>query len=322
MGSGTPFKFSVSEGSIAALMVDFTRDPAMKRITQATTTYQTTTKTLVSGLTYNPFGGPAHMENGAGGIVNNQSGLCSCLVAANPDPNHEREDDMETSYSYDANRNLTGITTTHHPRLNRTFGYDAANRLTLATSYYERLDFTYDRVGNRTSRIRNLTDTDAYTYLTGTNKLDEITGGQDVSFTHDLNGNITYKGNQHFIYDQSNRLVAALDGSSTVAEYTYNALGQRVIKTAYVPTAVTTVFHYDFDGNIIAESEPDGDFTKEYLYMGSSRMTMVDVATGALYYYLNDHLGNPQYMTNENAVVVWEARYLGAAPVFLDTNLW
>jgi RHS repeat-associated protein len=39
-------------------------------------------------------------------------------------------------------------------------------------------------------------------------------------------------------------------------------------------------------------------------------MAMVDVPTGAFYFYLNDHLGNPQYVTNENAVVVWEARYL------------
>jgi uncharacterized protein RhaS with RHS repeats len=41
---------------------------------------------------------------------------------------------METSYTYDANRNLTGITATNHERLNRTFGYDALNRLTSATS--------------------------------------------------------------------------------------------------------------------------------------------------------------------------------------------
>jgi RHS repeat-associated protein len=293
--------------------VDFTRDATMKRITSTTTTMGQTTKTLVQGLTYNPFGGPAHMENGAGGVVNNQSGLCSCLVGANPDPNHEREDDMETSYSYDANRNLTGITTTHHPRLDRSFGYDALNRLTSATSYYETLQYEYDDVGNRTSRTKNISETDEYNYVSGTNQLDYIeyiSSQTYIYFTHDWNGNITDKGNQHFDYDLSNRLVKAWLGEQPKAEYVYNALGQRVIKTAYVPTAVTTVFHYDFDGNIIGESEPDGDFTKEYLYMGSSRMAMVDVPSGDFYFYLNDHLGNPQYVTNAAGVVVWEARYL------------
>jgi RHS repeat-associated protein len=285
-------------------MANFTRDATMKRITSATTTLGQTTKTLVQGLTYQPFGGPVHIENGTGGVVNNQSGECGCLEVANPGQ------DIETYYTYDANRNLTGITATNHERLNRTFGYDALNRLTSATSYYETLAYEYDKVGNRTSRTKNTDTPDQYTYLTGTNKLDQITGQTNVAFTHDDNGKITVKGNMGFVYDQSNRLVEALVDSSAVADYTYNALGQRATKTGYGGSTVTTVFHYDFDGNIIGESETDGDFTKEYLYMGSSRMAMVDVPTGALYYYLNDQQGNPQYMTNEAGVVVWEARYL------------
>jgi RHS repeat-associated protein len=39
-------------------------------------------------------------------------------------------------------------------------------------------------------------------------------------------------------------------------------------------------------------------------------MAMVDSPSGDFYFYLNDHLGSPQYMTNEAGVVVWEARYL------------
>jgi YD repeat-containing protein len=275
----------------------------MKRITKATTTLGQTTKTRVSGLAYRPFGGPSGMHNGTDGVVNNQSGECGCLETANPGK------DMETSYTYDANRNLTGITATNHERLNRTFGYDALNRLTSATSYYEELSYAYDDVGNRLTRTRD-TVTDTYTYLTGTNKLDEITGQTNVSFTHDDNGNITVKGNQGFVYDQSNRLIEARLDGQLKGEYTYNALGQRASKTVHGTNTVVTIFHYDFDGNIFAESEPDGDFTKEYLYMGSSRMAMVDVPSGDFYYFLNDHLGTPQYVTNAAGVVVWEARYL------------
>ena len=39
-------------------------------------------------------------------------------------------------------------------------------------------------------------------------------------------------------------------------------MGQRLIKTA---GGVTTVFHYDFRGNIMAESDENGNFGSESL---------------------------------------------------------
>jgi RHS repeat-associated protein len=95
--------------------------------------------------------------------------------------------------------------------------------------------------------------------------------------------------------------------ANSVAEYAYNGLGQRVIKQA---GANTTVYHYDLDGKLIAESLLDGNMTREYLYMGKVRVAMVDVAGGnALYHYLNDHLGTPQAVTDGTGKSVWEALY-------------
>ncbi len=96
------------------------------------------------------------------------------------------------------------------------------------------------------------------------------------------------------------------ENSVTLGEYTYNGLGQRIIKTA---GGVTTIFLYDFDGNIIAETDQTGSISKEYLYKGSSRLAMVDVLTGKMYYYGNDKLGTPQIMTDTTNTVVWEADY-------------
>jgi RHS repeat-associated protein len=70
-----------------------------------------------------------------------------------------------------------------------------------------------------------------------------------------------------------------------------------------------TIFHYDFDGKLIAESHPDGTITKEYLSLGSSRLATVDTATNTMYYFLNDHLGTPLMMTDSTGKVVWQARY-------------
>jgi len=83
-------------------------------------------------------------------------------------------------------------------------------------------------------------------------------------------------------------------------------LGQRVIKEV---DGVTTVFHYDFNGNIIGESDPDGNFTVEYLYRGKSRSAMVDVVSGEICYFGNDRLGTPQILTDSTNTVVWEGYY-------------
>jgi len=59
------------------------------------------------------------------------------------------------------------------------------------------------------------------------------------------------------------------ENSLVLGEYTYNGLGQRVIKTV---DGTTTVFHYDLSGKLIAESQADGTMTAEYLYMGEIRI--------------------------------------------------
>jgi RHS repeat-associated protein len=40
-----------------------------------------------------------------------------------------------------------------------------------------------------------------------------------------------------------------------------------------------------------------------------SQTVIANTSTPKVYYYLNDHLGTPQLMTDENNVVVWEAKY-------------
>jgi RHS repeat-associated protein len=107
-------------------------------------------------------------------------------------------------------------------------------------------------------------------------------------------------------YNQNNRLIIVEENGTTLGEYIYNGLGQKVIKTA---NDVTTVFYYDFNGNMIAESDLDGNFTKEHLYRGKGRLALVDVSSGKIYYFGNDRLGTPQIMTDSTNTVVWEGIY-------------
>ena len=96
------------------------------------------------------------------------------------------------------------------------------------------------------------------------------------------------------------------ESGTPLGEYAYNALGQRVMKDV---NGETTIFHYDINGNLIAEGTLDGTITKEYLYMGKIRMAMVDVGSQSFYYFLNDRLGTPQLMTDDTGTVIWEAIY-------------
>lgn len=278
--------------------LDYTRD-SMKRMQGLSTTYESSTVNLVSNMTHKPFGGPKGMTTGAGGVVDNQAGECDCITVANPGTQ------MEQQYTYDRNRNLLSIVAPNSPQFSQTFTYDSLNRLATAQGRYGSIGYTYDKVGNRLTEITN-GQTDNYAYFSNTNRLQEITGANPLSFTYDANGNITGIGTKTLAYNQDNRLVQVTDSGITLGAYTYNSKGERVKKVA---GGNTTIYHYDFDGKLIAESTATGFMLKEYLYMGQIRIAMVDVAPHRMTYYLNDRLGTSQMMTDNNSKAVWEGIY-------------
>jgi RHS repeat-associated protein len=279
-------------------MIDISRD-SLGRMKGASSTDGSTTAHLISDMAYRPFGGPSGMGTGSGGTVHHESGECGCITVANPGMEKER------TYGYDPNGNLASIGGTNTPWFNQDFTYDALNRLVGATGRYGVTSYTYDKVGNRLTRGIN-SDTEVYSYVPGTNKLESIAGPNPIAFSYDANGNTVSMGSKTLNYNDNNRLIRVQEGADILAEYTYNGLGQRVIKAAY---GVTTFYHYDLSGKLIAESDEAGNMSVEYLYVGKIRVAMVDVETGSMYYYLNSKLGRPGLMTDDQGVVVWEGIY-------------
>jgi RHS repeat-associated protein len=277
--------------------IDYNRPVCACRVDSITTNYDGNTDTLMENLTYRPFGGASGMDTGAGGIVSSEYDESGRVITSNPGATHER------TYTYDNNGNLTSISSPSTPYYNRVYEYDSLNRLIHAEMPWKDIDYTYDDVGNR---LTEGIDDDSYTYsyIPGTNIIDTVTDTDTIIYTHDANGNIISIGNKILTYNQNNRLISVEENSVILGEYTYSGLGQRIIKEV---DGATTIFHYDFDGNIIGESNTSGNFSKEYLYRGSSRLALVDVETGELYYYGNDRLGTPQILTDSTNTVVWEA---------------
>ncbi len=213
---------------------------------------------------------------------------------------------MDLTYGHDYNGNITGITNNNDATKNKTYTYDPLDRLKTAasTGLWGSLEWTYDGVGNRQTQTE-AAGTGTYTYQPGTNKLASISGAQTASFTYDPNGNTdTESTTRDFVYNQNQRLIAVVDNSITQGEYVYNGNGQRVKKTV---NGIATVFHYDLQGKLIAESDVGGNITAEYVYLNGSPLAKLEGAN--TYYYHNDHLGTPQKITDASGAVVWEGEF-------------
>ena len=105
-------------------------------------------------------------------------------------------------------------------------------------------------------------------------------------------------------------------GGAITANYNYYGKGQRAKK---VVNGVTTLFHYNLGGQIIAESNSAGTFSAEYVYLNGQPLSRIEGTN--TYYYHNDHLGTPQKMTDASGTVVWSADYkpFGEATITVST---
>jgi RHS repeat-associated protein len=314
---GSTNSFTYPDGRI----VNFARD-GQNKITQIATTQSSATKVLLNNLQYQPFGGVSSMTNGAGVTVESQQSECGCGVGTvslgNP---------LERQYSYDSNKNIIGIDYTNYPGMSVSYDYDDQDRLVEYDGPQGRVLYSYDLIGNRLSRETKRNDKnqevepklETYTYTAASNKIANIKtdpGATTVTYGYDGAGNIISMG-KTLVYNQNNRLYQVKQDTTVLGQYVYNGMEQRVQKTA---GSVTTVFLYDFDGNLIAEAMPDGTITREYIYSGSSRLAMVDVATGIVLHYVNDKLGTPQSLVDENNTPVWSAKYVPFGDAAIDAN--
>ena len=94
-------------------------------------------------------------------------------------------------------------------------------------------------------------------------------------------------------------------GGSTAGTYLFNAFGERVSKVA---GGVTTHFHYDEDGHLLAESDGTGTPVRDYVWVGDLPLAQIEGA-GTIYYVHADHLNTPQMLTDSTQAIVWDRQH-------------
>lgn len=190
------------------------------------------------------------------------------------------------SYTYDPNSNILGITGLP----SATYSYDALNRLSTEVGQ----GFSYDANGNRLSDANG-----SYVYTPNSNRMTSSPQG-DVAI--DAAGLTTadQSGSRVFSYNQGGRLVSVTAGGNTVGSYSYDYQGRRSSK---VTGSGSTLFHFDLDGNLIAETDSNGVVAKEYVWAGP--VPLAQIESGTTTYLAADQINTPRIGTNSFGALVW-----------------
>ncbi|WP_293381800.1 RHS repeat-associated core domain-containing protein [Phenylobacterium sp.] len=300
----------LSETYPSGRIVTYTRD-AVGRVSAAST-YQSSGAPPVpvaSSITYDPFGPLASLTFGNALVASlaydqdyQLTGITTGLgtVAV-----------QNLTNGFDPAGNITAITDAIASGRTQALTYDDLNRLATASGVYGAQSYTYDGVGNRLTRVVGAT-TDTYAYPSTSNQIATITTGSNVrSFSYLASGQVSgdVRDSSHsytFVANNNGRNASASLNGSTVGSYVYNALEQRVGKTA---SGSTIQFVYDSAGHLIEEADAStGAPMREYIWIDDLPLSLVDDTGSApvIFYIHTDQVGSPQKITDGSGALVWD----------------
>ena len=129
----------------------------------------------------------------------------------------------------------------------------------------------------------------------------------------------------HIEYNDAGRVWRVYVEEVLVAEYIYNAQGQRSRKVVHEGTEQTvTVYHHGLYNDLLTETDATGNSIRDYVWVSGRPIAQIDVSTAAerLVYLYTDHLMTPRLATNKAGVIVWswEGSAFGESVADTDPN--
>ncbi len=208
------------------------------------------------------------------------------------------------AYEYDKNQQITKVTNSDGTV---TYTYDALNQLTKEQySNGLSISYTYDSVGNRTSKTtlhNGNTTTTNYSY----NDANQMKAAGDKTYTVSPNGNVTNDGVFQYVWNAFDQLteVKTLTGT-TVATYRYDENGRRVYSK---DSNGETYYRYNgLTNEVLFEEDASGNLTKAYTY-GDNGHLLTMTYQGSTYYYLTNYRGDVLALTDSNGDIVAKYTY-------------
>ena len=247
------------------LVISYSRD-GLGRINQITSNKSGQTQILASNITYLPFGGVQSFTFGNGSNYtrgfDTDTRLSSYTLGT-----------KTVNLSYDLASRIIAATNAANASDTKTYNYDNLDRLTNFVDNTTAKGYGYDLSGNRINASVGGNNT-INTIAPNSNRLTASAGTSSTSYSFDANGSVTAQDANQFSYDAKGRLAQAMTSLGTT-HYGVNALGQRVLKTRTGTQAIDTVYHYDLNGQLIAETNTQGVTKRETIYLGNIPLAVI-----------------------------------------------
>ncbi|QOJ22365.1 MAG: RHS repeat protein [Gammaproteobacteria bacterium] len=262
---------------------------------------------LLGNIVYQPFGAPKSWTWG-----NGQTHIRS-FDQDGQLKTHPVGSDTRT-LTYDAASRIINTADTNNPAYNRSYDYDALDRLTSQSDNSGFKLWGYDANSNRAQAQFGATGY-PYTIASTSNRLQTVAGPVMKTYNYDASGNPLSDGATTFTWNAAGKLLSTVKNGKTHV-YRYNALDQRISKNG--PLSPNFFFFYDPAGQLIGEykdnaatTTPTDDWLvrQETVWLEDIPVAVIKkpTATGPIqvYFIHTDHLNTTRVIVDQGNTIVW-----------------
>jgi RHS repeat-associated protein len=231
------------------------------------------------------------------------------------------------------NGNVTAIANNNDTGRTETFAYDPLNRIqsaatqaTLGADCWGQ-SFGIDALANLTTMNSTQTGCSVGTLSVTASQTTNQLSTTSPPFGYDSAGNMTADATgKTYTFDAEDRINSASGMTGGPYCYTYDGNGMRVEKangnTCSSPTQVDTLYWRAITGDVLAETDTQGNTKSEYIYFAGEKIAWWDgtQSQSALYFVYTDALGTTKTITTASGTVCYDSEFTPYGQEINHTN--